>query len=275
MPTGHTDGSSAHPRGTRTIADRWATAPVAARIAAARQHPRDRFWMRTRHLPATRMSRDPRSPLPHLAPLPAPRPGQARAMPTDSSTGPEAQPPLAPVDPITAGAQADSQQAVTPDSQPRLSGQARGRASAHPQSPTSKTSCGPRRAGPTTCYPEAPSPTRPLSRSRQRGREFPEPHGIPTTRRLGRRVTHRYLLSNPYAAEVAAVPPRAGPDSRGYIQSGRDPSRRPWHNSSSGHHTSREPQRYSLDPPPIDNQVSSATRSTARSSIRPGRILES
>ena len=70
---------------------------------------------------------------------------------------------------------------------------------------------------------------------------------------------------------------RAGPDSRGYrdIQSGRDLSRRAWHNSSSGHHTSREPQRYSLDPPPIDNQVSSATRSTARSSIRPGRILDS
>ena len=160
MPTGHTDGSSAHPRGTRTIADRWATAPVAARIAASRQHPRDRFWsklwMRTRHLPATRMSRDPRSPLPHLAPLPAPRPGRARAMPTDSSTGPEAQPPLAPVDPITAGAQADSQQAVTPDSQPRLSGQARGRAPAHPQSPTSKTSCGPRRAGSTTCHPGGP-----------------------------------------------------------------------------------------------------------------------
>jgi hypothetical protein len=59
--------------------------------------------------------------------------------------------------------------------------------------------------------PEVPSPIRPLPRSRQRGREFPEPHGIPTIRRLGSRVTHRYLLSNPYAAEISADPPPGRP----------------------------------------------------------------
>ena len=215
MPTGHTDGSSAHPRGTRTIADRWATAPVAARIAASRQHPRDRFWskfwMRTRHLPATRMSRDPRSPLPHLAPLPAPRPGRARAMPTDSSTGPETQPPLAPVDPITAGAQADvsrrSPLTPSPGYQARLEGEPR---PIHSRQPARLHVAQDVRA-PQLATPEVPSPIRPLPRSRQRGREFPEPHGIPTIRRLGRRDTHRYLLSNPYAAETPADPPPGRP----------------------------------------------------------------
>jgi hypothetical protein len=198
---------------------------------AARQHPRD--FPLDAHTPSIGDSDEPRSSLTPTAPCSpacaATRPGQGDA--NGQQYGPGGPASAGSGRPHNRRRSGRRQQAATPDSQPRLSGQARGRASAHPQSPTSKTSCGPRRAGPTTCYPEVPSPIRPLSRSRQRGREFPEPHGIPTTRRLGRRVTHRYLLSNPYAAEVAAVPPRAGPDSRGYFQSGRDPSRRPRHNS--------------------------------------------
>jgi hypothetical protein len=165
------------------------------------------------HTPSTGDSDEPRSSLtlPHLAPLPAPRPGRARAMPTDSSTGPETQPPLAPVDPITAGAQADvsrrSPLTPSPGYQARLEGEPR---PIHSRQPARLHVAQDVRA-PQLATPEVPSPIRPLPRSRQRGREFPEPHGIPTIRRLGRRDTHRYLLSNPYAAETPADPPPGRP----------------------------------------------------------------
>ena len=110
------------------------------------------------HTPPTGDSDEPRSSLTSTAPCSpacaATRPGQGDA--NGQQYGPGG--------PATAGSgrphnrrrSGRRQQAVTPDSQPRLSGQARGRAPAHPQSPTSKTSCGPRRAGATTGYPGGP-----------------------------------------------------------------------------------------------------------------------